>query len=41
MIIYKKLKIEITVENTADLVEKYFIGVPTPIEPWKGKHNVN
>ncbi|KAG1472102.1 hypothetical protein G6F56_001739 [Rhizopus delemar] len=29
------LEPEITVENTADLVEKYFIGVPTPIEPWK------
>ncbi|KAI9281972.1 mannosyltransferase putative-domain-containing protein [Sporodiniella umbellata] len=26
---------EITLENTKDLLQKYFIGVPTPVAPWK------
>lgn len=28
---------EITVENTVDLINQYYIGVPTPIESWTGK----
>ncbi|KAG0844161.1 hypothetical protein G6F18_002094 [Rhizopus arrhizus] len=27
---------EITVENTVDLINQYYIGVPTPIESWTG-----
>ncbi|KAG1055627.1 hypothetical protein G6F43_002426 [Rhizopus delemar] len=27
---------EITLENTVDLIHHYYIGVPTPIEPWTG-----
>lgn len=31
------IKIELNAENTQELIEKYYIAVPTPVEPWTGK----